>query len=112
MKASEDQVGGSHYKGMAIQPAEFIHKNGIGFLEGNVIKYVCRHNEKGGRADLLKARHYLDLMLEWAYPELPANVPELPIETPAPGPVTVFPYAYEVPVCVHGRTVCKVCKFP
>lgn len=67
MKASKKQIGGGHYKDFAIQPAEFIHKNGIGFLEGNVIKYVCRHNKKGGKQDLNKARHYLELLLEWSY---------------------------------------------
>ena len=65
--ASKSQIGGNHYKSFKIQPAEFIHKNKIGFLEGNVIKYVCRHNAKNGRQDLEKARHYLDLLLEWEY---------------------------------------------
>lgn len=68
MSASEEQIGGDHYKSFAIQPAEFIHKNAIGFLEGNVIKYVCRHAKKNGKADLLKARHYIDLLIEWQYP--------------------------------------------
>ena len=52
---------------MAIQPSEFIHKNNLGFLEGNIIKYTCRHRLKGGKADILKARHYCDLLLEWEY---------------------------------------------
>lgn len=58
------QVGGSHYKDMAIQPVEFIHANGIGYLEGNVIKYVSRWRKKNGIADLEKARHYIDLLIE------------------------------------------------
>lgn len=66
-KPSETQVGGAHYKDFPIQPAEFIHKNGIGFLEGNVIKYVCRHRAKGGKQDLEKALHYLELLIEWSY---------------------------------------------
>lgn len=66
-RATAQQVGGSHYKGFAIQPAEFIHKNGLGFLAGNVIKYVCRHGAKNGREDLLKARHYIDLLIEHEY---------------------------------------------
>jgi hypothetical protein len=66
-KASKRQIGGRHYKDFKIQPAEFIHKNKIGFLEGNVIKYVCRHSAKNGRIDLGKARHYIDLLLEWEY---------------------------------------------
>lgn len=66
-KASEVQISGDHYRSFAIQPSEFIHKNGIGFLEGNVIKYVCRHAKKNGKDDLLKARHYIDLLIEWTY---------------------------------------------
>lgn len=58
------QVGGSHYRDMAIQPVEFIHKNRIGFIPGNVIKYVCRADKKGGIEDLKKARHYIDLLIE------------------------------------------------
>ena len=61
--ALQSQVGGEHYKNMVIQPVEFIHKNNIGFLEGNVIKYVCRHHKKGGVLDLEKARHYIDLLI-------------------------------------------------
>jgi hypothetical protein len=69
MKASDVQVGGGHYKDFAIQPSEFIHRNGIGFMEGNVIKYVCRHKQKHGRQDIEKAIHYLQLLLEWEYPQ-------------------------------------------
>ena len=58
------QVGGGHYKDLNIQPVEYIHANGIGYFEGNVIKYVSRWRVKGGNADLLKARHYIDLLLE------------------------------------------------
>lgn len=68
--ATETQVGGSHYKRLAIQPAEYIHKNGIGFLEGNVIKYVTRHREKNKAEDIRKAIHFLQMLLEWEYPEI------------------------------------------
>jgi hypothetical protein len=63
------QVGGDHYKGMPIQPAYFCHVNKLGSLESNVVKYVCRHNRKGGKVDLLKAQHYIALLLEWQYGE-------------------------------------------
>jgi hypothetical protein len=62
--ALEVQVGGDHYKKQAIQPVEYIHANGIGFFEGNVIKYVTRWRDKGGVADLEKAKHYIDLLIE------------------------------------------------
>lgn len=60
----EKQVGGNHYKGFVVQPVEFIYKNNIPFMEGNIIKYVCRHREKNGIQDLQKARHYLDMLIE------------------------------------------------
>ena len=58
------QVGGSHYKDMAIQPVEFIHRNGIGFCEGSAIGYLARWRAKGGIEDLKKARHFIDLLIE------------------------------------------------
>jgi hypothetical protein len=58
------QVGGSHYKNMAIQPVEFIHGNGIGYIEGCVIKYICRYKNKNGIEDLKKIKHYVDLLIE------------------------------------------------
>jgi hypothetical protein len=64
MSALNAQVGGGHYKDMKIQPVEFIHANGIGFIEGCVIKYVSRWRAKGGVDDLRKARHFIDLLIE------------------------------------------------
>lgn len=58
------QEGGSHYKNKAIQPVEYIHANGMGFCEGNVVKYISRWKEKGGIQDLEKARHYLDILIQ------------------------------------------------
>lgn len=62
--AFDTQVGGSHYKDMVIQPIEFIVKNSIPFLEGNVIKYIVRWSRKNGLQDLKKAKHYIDLLIE------------------------------------------------
>lgn len=64
MSALKEQVGGRHYADMEIQPIEFIMKNGLGFCEGNIVKYVSRWRGKGGIEDLRKARHYLDLLIE------------------------------------------------
>lgn len=58
------QVGGDHYKNFKIQPIEFIHKNRLGFIEGCVIKYICRYRAKNGLADLRKIQHYVDLLVE------------------------------------------------
>ena len=67
--AKKSQVGGDHYKDLAIQPVEFIYKNGIPFLEANVLKYVIRHKSKNGAQDIRKAIHYCQLILEMQYGE-------------------------------------------
>ena len=67
LKTLLKQVGGNHYKKMAIQPAEFINKNKLLFAEGNAIKYICRHSEKGGIQDIDKAIHYLEMVKERDY---------------------------------------------
>lgn len=61
------QEGGGHYKDLAIQPVQYIHANGLGFIEGCVIKYVSRHRAKNGLEDLQKARHFIDLLIELEY---------------------------------------------
>ncbi len=63
-KANDRQEGGSHYKTKAIQPWDYISANGLGFFDGNVVKYVTRFRDKNGIADLRKARHYLDKLIE------------------------------------------------
>ena len=65
-KAIERQEGGFHYQ-LPIQPVEYIYKNKLGYMEGNVIKYVTRHESKNGAEDLRKAIHYLEMLLEWRY---------------------------------------------
>jgi len=67
--ALQKQVGGSHYAEMAIQPIEFITANQLSFLEGNIIKYVCRHRNKNGADDIKKAMHYCELLLQMEYGE-------------------------------------------
>ena len=51
----------SHYTRFAIQPIEFCKANKLGYLEGCVIKYICRYPYKGSaRRDLEKAKDYID----------------------------------------------------
>ena len=64
MSALKRQIAGSHYKKFEIQPIEFITKNNIPFIEGNIIKYICRWKEKGGVQDLDKVIHYVELLKE------------------------------------------------
>ena len=65
-KATDAQVGGTHYKDCKIQPVEYIYANDLGFLEGNVVKYITRHRAKGeGAMDIYKVKHYADLILQF-----------------------------------------------
>ena len=64
------QVGGDHYKNLTIGPTEYIMANKLNWCEGNAVKYVTRHRVKGeGLQDLLKARHYINLLIELEYGE-------------------------------------------
>ena len=69
MSAFDSQVGGEHYREMTIQPVRFIQENKLTFLEGCVVKRVCRHRRKNGAEDIRKAIHELNLILEMEYPE-------------------------------------------
>ena len=77
MKVYDKQIGGDHYLKMKIQPSEFANKNHLPFAEGNAIKYICRHKDKGGKEDLKKAKHYIDMIIERDYSDEP-NVRPLP----------------------------------
>ena len=53
-----------HYTQHEIEPIDFIVKNKLDFCQGNVVKYICRYNLKGGIDDLLKAKQYIDFIIE------------------------------------------------
>jgi hypothetical protein len=67
MSAYNKQISGTHYQKFKIQPAKFINDNELPFAEGNAIKYICRHKDKGGIADIDKAIHYLEMIKERDY---------------------------------------------
>lgn len=69
----DKQVGGSHYKSMAIQPVEFCMKNNLNFCQSSAIKYICRYKEKGGVQDLDKAIHFIELLKKFEYPDNTAS---------------------------------------
>lgn len=69
LKASDKQVGGSHYNKYKIQPFVFAFENNMPFLEANVLKYIMRHKDKNGIDDLKKAKHYIQLAAEMYYKE-------------------------------------------
>jgi hypothetical protein len=59
------QVGGDHYKKLAIQPMEYSMANKLDACQHTIVKYVTRFRDKGGLADLQKARHTLDMLIEF-----------------------------------------------
>ena len=67
MSAYDKQIGGSHYRSLKIQPSKFVIENELLFPEGNVIKYICRHRFKNGKEDLLKAIHFIEMIIERDY---------------------------------------------
>ena len=69
MSAYKKQIGGFHYSKFKVQPSKFINDNKLLFAEGNAIKYICRHTHKGRKQDLLKAKHYIDMIIERDYEE-------------------------------------------
>ena len=67
-EANREQIGGNHYQ-KDIQPWDYMKAvmseyEFLGYLRGNVIKYISRYKDKGGVEDLRKARHYLDKLIE------------------------------------------------
>ena len=67
MSAYDKQIGGSHYRSFKIQPSKFVIENELLFPEGSVIKYICRHRFKNGKEDLLKAIHFIEMIIERDY---------------------------------------------
>lgn len=67
--ALNTQVGGDHYKKLAIQPVQYIHANNIPYMDGRAITYLSRHKSKGGAQDIRKAIHFCQLILEIEYGE-------------------------------------------
>ena len=67
MSAYDKQVGGKHYIKYKIQPSKFVTENKLLYPEGSVIKYILRHQDKGGKEDLLKAKHFIDMIIERDY---------------------------------------------
>jgi hypothetical protein len=67
-KADDMQVGGSHYKDMAVQPWSVMesiltHEEFVGFLKGNIIKYAMRQGRKDSD-DAGKLKHYQQKLVE------------------------------------------------
>ena len=67
MSAYKKQIGGKHYLKYKVQPSKFVVENKLLYPEGCVIKYVVRHQDKGGKQDLEKAKHMIDMIIERDY---------------------------------------------
>ena len=59
------QIGGNHYTKLAIQPMRYSMENGLDALQHTVIKYVTRFRDKNGIEDLEKAKHCIDMLIEF-----------------------------------------------
>lgn len=59
-----EQVGGSHYKKLSMQPIEFIVKAKLSFIQGNIVKYITRYKYKNGVEDINKCIHYANLAID------------------------------------------------
>jgi len=77
MSVWKKQVGGKHYIKYKMQPSQFVTENKLLYPEGSVIKYIVRHQDKGGKEDLLKAKHMIDMIIERDYSDKP-NIKPLP----------------------------------
>lgn len=65
--ALKEQIGGDHYKKLAIQPMEYSFRNKLDPCQHTIIKYVTRFRDKNGKEDLIKARHCIDMLIELEY---------------------------------------------
>ena len=63
----KENVSPDYYARYDIEPISFIMRNNIPFAEGNAIKYVLRHDMKGGKEDIDKAIRYLEMIKEEKY---------------------------------------------
>jgi hypothetical protein len=55
------------YTSLPIQPWHFAEVNNLSFLEGCIVKRVCRHRRKDGAKDLDKAIEELKLLKDHLY---------------------------------------------
>ena len=78
MSALDTQVGGDHYKSMPIQPMEYSMANKLDACQHTIVKYVTRFREKGGVLDLQKAKHVIDMLIEFESSDEESAQPQSP----------------------------------
>ena len=74
MKPYDKQIGGSHYQKYKIQPSKFVIENKLLYPEGCAIKYIIRHADKGKKQDLLKAIHFIEMIIERDYKDADTSI--------------------------------------
>ena len=67
MSSYDKQIGGKHNQKYVIQPTKFVIENKLLYPEGCAIKYIIRHQDKNGKEDLLKAIHFIEMIIERDY---------------------------------------------
>jgi hypothetical protein len=116
MNANERQVGGDHYKGRAVQPWDYITANGIPYLEGCAIKYLTRWRDKGGLADLEKAAHFIQKLIEVETAKQAAPNPREPnLQSYTREEIIQIERIGAGHLCPHGYAVrehCPICSSP
>ena len=75
--ALQRQIGGGHYKDLAIQPMQFSEFNELSPTQHTACKYLTRHQVAKGKEDVEKAIHCAELMLELAESDWVVNLMEL-----------------------------------
>jgi len=56
-------ISPQHYQQGNIQVLDFINDQKFTYLEGNIVKYICRYKAKNGLEDLEKAQYYLNALI-------------------------------------------------
>ena len=62
----DDHIKHPEHYTQGIEMWDYAMSHNLDFFEGNVLKYVTRWKHKGGVEDLLKAKQYLDKLIEKA----------------------------------------------
>jgi len=60
----QDNIKHPEHYTQGIEMWDYAHSQGLGFFEGNILKYITRWKHKNGIEDLLKAKQYLDRLIE------------------------------------------------
>lgn len=59
-----DPINPDHYRRYETQPIDSITGFvGLGFIVGNVVKYVLRYDAKDGLQDVYKAKRYIEFLI-------------------------------------------------